>query len=335
MTDWPQRELSDAQQLAQQGSEALRRGQADAAKFAFDQVQALLEMSSDAQRSPEVVEGAMRLRAQIYNELGVLHQRVNDPQKSTEYHRKAIELCEALRAQGVEFRANSAATHLNLSSVLAAQGDLAQARELAEHAVALVDEVHAEGDEGVLGLAMGAYQNLSLLLARAGEFDLASERMQRSLEIVEHMVDAGEKRVLPQAAQSCQRLSVLMFEGAAHEQALEWGNKALEFSEEAYESFGQEVLGIYVISQINLISYNEELGYFADAEDALWKGLEVSNNHVDILRRGLAFYENLRKQADHRLEAGDLPRDEVEDGLGDLQKIIDEMGGLPEVEEQA
>lgn len=334
MTDWQQREFEDAQRLTQQGSEALRRGMGDAARLAFSQAEALLEMSSDAQRSEEVRQQTTQLRAQLFNELGVLHQRLNALEDAKSYHRRAIAICDALQDEGVEFRANAAATHLNLSSVVAADGDFEEAKTLGARAVELIEELREGGDAAVLNLAVGAYQNMALLAARGAEFDQADEAMEKSLAVAAEMVEAGQKNALPQSAQACQRISVLLFEGGAHDRALSWGQRAESYAEKAYESFGQEVLSIYVVSQINLISYNEQLGRFADAEDALWKGLEVSDNHVDILRRGLHFYENARKQADSRLEEGNLPREEVDEGLEDLEEIIEEIGGLPEPDQK-
>lgn len=332
MTEWQNRELASAQDLAKRGSEALRKGQADAAQQIFGEVEALLDMSTDAVRTEEEQQGTLRLRAQLYNELGVLHQRKNDVDTSREYHQRSIEICNALRESGIEFRANSAATHLNLSSVLAAADELEEARDLGQKAVALIEELRGEGDTNIDSLALGAYQNMSLLYARLADFDASTQEMEKSLTLVNELVEGGEKRGLPQAAQTAQRLSVMQFEAGEHELALEWGKKAEELSEAAYEALGKDVLSIYVVSQINLISYNEKLEFFADAEDALWKGLEVSSNHVDILRRGVAFYDAIRKQADERLEEGNLPREEVEEGRGDLLEIIEEMGGLPEPE---
>jgi|GEM_PF-2357467 len=330
MTEWQNRELASAQELAKRGSELLRQNNFDAAEHIFNEVDALLDMSPDTTRTQQEQEGTLRLRAQLYNELGVLHQRKNDVATSRDYHRRSIDICNALREAGVEFRANSAATHLNLSSVLAAANELDEARELGQTAVALIEELRAEGNKEIDSLALGAYQNMSLLYARLADFDAAAEQMAESLKIVNELVEGGEKRVLPQAAQTAQRLSVMQFEAGEHERALEWGQKAETLAEAAYEGLGKDVLSIYVVSQINLISYNQRLGYFADAEDALWKGLEVSSNHVDILRRGLAFYDDIRKQADGRLEEGNLPREEVEDGRNDLLAIIEKIGGLPE-----
>ncbi len=324
MTDWQKRELDTARHLVQQGSQALRQGQAQAAEGAFREAEAVLDMS---EASPD---GSLELRAQLFNELGVLHQRQDDLQQARNYHQKSLGICEELLERDVDFRSNAAATYLNLSSVVAATGDLVEAKRLSERAIELITSVRAEGDESVNSLALGAHQNMSLLYARNARLDQAAEEMEEALAIAREMSDHGNPNGLPQAAQACQRLSVMLFENDEHETALDWGQKAEELSENAYEIIGQDVLPIYVVSQINLISYNEQLGKFADAEDALWKGLQVSGNHPDILHRGVAFYENARKQADARLEKGNLPRDEVEEGYQDLQEIIDEMGGLPE-----
>ncbi|QDG49257.1 tetratricopeptide repeat protein [Persicimonas caeni] len=324
MTDWQERELNTARHLVQQGSQALRQGQAQAAEGAFREAEAVLDMSESTP------DGSLELRAQLYNELGVLYQRQNQIEQAESYHGKSLDICEQLLEKDVDFRSNAAATYLNLSSVIAAKGDLAEAKDLSERAIELITSVRAEGDESIDALAVGAHQNMSLLYARNERLDDAAEEMDEALEIARNMSDHGNPNGLPQAAQACQRLSVMLFEAGEHAKALEWGQKAEELSEDAYEIIGQNVLSIYVVSQINLISYNEQLGNFADAEDALWKGLEVSGNHPDILHRGVAFYENARKQADARLEEGNLPRDEVEEGYKDLQKIIDEMGGLPE-----
>lgn len=328
MTDWQERELETARNLVQQGSQLLRQGQVDPAQGTLREAEAVLDMS------PGTPEGSLELRAQLYNELGVLAQRQGDLDDSHAYHRKSLDICEQLLEADVDFRSNAAATFLNLSGVSAAKGDVVEAKRLNERAVELITSVRAEGDDTIDSLAVGAYQNMALLEARSEHFERATDSMNKALELARQMSDHGDQNGLPQAAQACQRLSVMLFEAGEHEQALQWGKHAEEFAEDAYEVLGQDVLGIYVVSQINLISYAEQLGQFADAEDALWKGLEVSGNHPEILERGAAFYENARKQADARLEKGNLPRAEVEEGYKDLREIIDEMGGLPETPQQ-
>lgn len=327
-TEWTDRELDTARQLVGQASQALRQNNVAAARAGLTEADAILDMSGG-----QAVE-ALQLRAQIQNELGVSFQRQNDLEQAEKLHRRAIETCEQLIERDVDFRGNAAATYLNLASVVAAKNDLVSARKANERALELIDELREAGEDGVDSLAMGAHQNQALIFGRNARWDDASAQLDRLLEVAEKMAARGEKHALPQAAQACQRLSVQLFEAGEHERALDWGRKAEELSEEAFNTLGQDVLPIYVVSQINLISYFERMGRFADAEDALWKALEVSGNDPEIVRRGKAFYENCRKHADNKLEAGDLPREEVEEGLAELDEIIEEMGGLPEPQPQ-
>ena len=102
--------------------------------------------------------------------------------------------------------------------------------------------------------------------------------------------------------------------------ALKWGKAAESQSEKAYEAAGEQVLPVYVTSQINLISFFEAVGSFALAENALFKALDVVGEHPQILERGVAFYEELKKLTDDKLEEGDLPRDEVNDSYEEVLK---------------
>lgn len=324
MTDWQDQELKTARQLVARGSKALKNQRGDEARHAFEEAKAILEMS------PEQPDEKLELRAQLLNELGVLHQRSDDQDTARSFHERSLKVCEELLDRGVDFRSNAAATHLNLSSMIASTGDLVDAKRHNERAIELIDAALADGDDGALSLAMGAHQNMALLNARSQRFDVAEEEIEVAVDLARERAEAGDPSGLPRAARACQRFSVLLFEADEHERALKWGERAESLSEDAYEAIGGQVLSIYVVSQINLISYYEKLGRFADAEDALWKGLEVSGNHEDILQRGVAFYQNLRKQSDGRLERGDLPREEVEMGFEDLQERIDSVGGLQE-----
>lgn len=66
-----------------------------------------------------------------------------------------------------------------------------------------------------------------------------------------------------------------------------------------------------------LIPYFEASGSFSRAEDLLFKLLEMK--HDDTLRQeGIAMYERLLQLSDAELEAGNLPRKEVQDALNEL-----------------
>lgn len=320
---WHEREVNAARELVNEGSQALQQNKTAPAERSLSEAGAILDMT--AVETDDVVQ----LRARLYNEMGVLHQRKGQTDAGRDFHRRAIEMCEELLDRDVDFRGNTAATYLNLSALVGATGDVVEAKELSQRAIELVDELRSEDDTNADGLAVGAYQNMALLHGREEKWEDADYMLDKAVELARELSDRGDQMALPQAAQAAQRLSVMLFEAREFDRALRWGVEAEELAESAYEIHGEPVLNIYVISQINLISFHEQMGSFADAEDALWKALDVAGDHEDILRRGLAFYENCRKHADSKLEAGNLPREEVEDGLADLQQRIEDAGGLP------
>jgi len=67
------------------------------------------------------------------------------------------------------------------------------------------------------------------------------------------------------------------------------------------------------------MQHYERAGEFAKAEDALFVMLDAEPDNQAIVEFGIAFYERLRPQSDAALNAADLPRAEVEDGLEKLQ----------------
>lgn len=323
--EWMQKQTQVSQSLLQQGSQALREGNIELAMAALTEAAIVLDMAYE--ETPEV----RQLRAQAFNELGVVHQRRNELETSRNFHHQAALLCDALVEEGVtEFRGNSAATHLNLSNICAAMGDEDAAVEAIERSQALAEELLADGEDAISTMATAIMMTRASLDASRGEFEAGDTAMTRALELAEAAIDSGNKQLYVQVSQGVQQLSVLMFQGDEFERALEWGRKAEELSERAFEELGQEVVSIYIVSQINLISYNERLGNFAAAEDSLWKALEIVGNDPRLLKRGKDFYEECRKQADARLEAGGLPREEVEGGLEEILELIEEIGGLPE-----
>jgi len=66
-----------------------------------------------------------------------------------------------------------------------------------------------------------------------------------------------------------------------------------------------------------LFHYFEMTGEYAKAENHLFLLLET--DHPEILEEGIRFYERLLAKSDRELEQGNLPREEVEEGLRVLQ----------------
>lgn len=64
-----------------------------------------------------------------------------------------------------------------------------------------------------------------------------------------------------------------------------------------------------------LMSYYETKGMYAKAEDQLYILWEKDREDPALAERGIAFYRRLLEKDDDTLSAGNLPRDEVSEGL--------------------
>jgi hypothetical protein len=69
---------------------------------------------------------------------------------------------------------------------------------------------------------------------------------------------------------------------------------------------------------IALLGYFEHQGNFSAAEDMLFTNLDL-NPDPGLVAAGIAFYQRLQTLTDEVLAAGNLPRDEVEASLSELQ----------------
>ena len=323
--DWVERQNQAAQNLLKQGSEALREGKLDLARMALTESAIVLDMAHEESNL------VRKLRAQAFNELGVVHQRGNDTATARTFHHQAAALCREIVEEGDKaFRGNSAATHLNLANLNAVLGDMDQARDALLISQQTVDELLGEGEETVRTMASAIYLTKASMHASREEYEEADAAMTQGVELARQLIEQGNQALYVQTVQGCQQLSVQLFQNDQFDLALKWGRVAEELSEEAFETLGQEVVSMYIVSQVNLISYNEKLFKFADAEDSFGKAIDLVGNDPRLLKRGLEFYELCRKQSNARLEAGDLPRDEVEEGYADVLARIEEIGGLPE-----
>jgi hypothetical protein len=73
--------------------------------------------------------------------------------------------------------------------------------------------------------------------------------------------------------------------------------------------------------RVRLLGYYEARGEYAEAEDLLFHLVE--NGFTELVAEGVAFYGRLLELPDADLEAGGLPRNEVEEGLSQLQKLVE------------
>jgi tetratricopeptide (TPR) repeat protein len=69
--------------------------------------------------------------------------------------------------------------------------------------------------------------------------------------------------------------------------------------------------------------YYERTGKYSKAEDLLFELIELEE--PGVIRAGISFYERLLSKTDEELIEGNLPRDEVEDSLMELQERDSEI----------
>ena len=77
-----------------------------------------------------------------------------------------------------------------------------------------------------------------------------------------------------------------------------------------------------------IFRYFEKMGSYARAEDVLFEMVEGEEKEKEpasdgIIKQGIAFYNRLLKKSDTDLKAGNLSREEVEEGLAQLESKRD------------
>lgn len=72
-------------------------------------------------------------------------------------------------------------------------------------------------------------------------------------------------------------------------------------------------------TRLRLMSFHERRGAYAHAEDALFDALEAAPGDEAVVEEGIAYCERLLELDDFTLAEGNLPREEVEDTLTELE----------------
>ncbi|MFL0269964.1 DUF6483 family protein [Candidatus Clostridium radicumherbarum] len=72
-------------------------------------------------------------------------------------------------------------------------------------------------------------------------------------------------------------------------------------------------------SSLLLLNYYELVNKYDKAEDLLFELLEAGDNEEDIVEKGIDFYERLLEKTEEALENGNLPLDEVKEGIERLK----------------
>lgn len=70
-----------------------------------------------------------------------------------------------------------------------------------------------------------------------------------------------------------------------------------------------------------LFAYYEHMGHYAQAEDTLFDLLETNRHDAALIEHGKAFYQRLLLKSNPDLTAGNLSREEVEEGIEQLRQM--------------
>ena len=110
-----------------------------------------------------------------------------------------------------------------------------------------------------------------------------------------------------------------------------WGEEPSEHADFAppVEAFTGALAGTTIPprTQAMLMHHYEKTGAFAKAEDALYALLEAAPGNLEVVQWGITFYERLQMRSNDTLEAGNLPRSELDAGLAELKARKAACGG--------
>ena len=192
-----------------------------------------------------------------------------------------------------------------------------KARQLLEPAAALTEEEL----QRLVGLGADAVAQLSEteLLARLIQGEPTQAVRTKTLLLATWLKEAGELAAAQGRAKESRSYYLKGLHLLLHALAGSDAGELPEFVpkiESIASSFDQP---LPLESAALLMQHYERTGQFAKAEDALFGMLETEPGNGRVVEFGLAFYQRLECQSDAALEAGDLPRSEVEAGLAELQ----------------
>ena len=104
---------------------------------------------------------------------------------------------------------------------------------------------------------------------------------------------------------------------------LKGDNSVLEQNQDKVNELIEKIglLNVPRESLLLLFQYYELTTEYAKAEDVLFELMDKTEANKDLVAKGIAFYERLLNKDQADLQKGNLPMDEVLEGLGNLKRI--------------
>lgn len=347
MTDQDiEKQLQASETLVEEANQALAHGQLDDARSLFTQALQALDGGEAVNRGLRFQR--MAAQSSVHEALGVVGASANELDVAEEQYGLALQLRRQLLDQGAheegfEVTIPRAVTHLNLAGVL---GNQERFEEAHQHAVMSVElstqavESHEDGEQDpqLDLLLMSGLSSTAMIRAAAGDMDGANEAFDQGIMWARAILtrgleeeDAGDGEAqevevehlpefLPNYGQLLLNAAMVRNVTDEYDHALALAEEASQIGQALLEATeAEEALELYINSELGAMQYAAAAGKYGRAEDALFKALALAPGQPELLELGEQFYLQLLERTDAELEAGGLPRDEVQDSLAELR----------------
>lgn len=296
--------------------------------------QRILEGARDALMAQPAGDVPVRqMKAAVFAELGLLHQRLHNPDAAQAQFDEAAELSRGLVAETDDkrHRVQLATTLINASGTHA-RGDAQRGLDMVNEALTLLRKLDEDGTPMRRVLLLGGLQNQASLLLAMKNPAAAESTLVEAQQISNGLLSEAPQ-LIGQVIDLNARLSGVQRMQGRNEESLASAHAAARLAEAAYQGGAKQGLVWYVRSQMQLVDGYFVMGAYATAEDHLWKAIDTSRSPQTMML-GTTFYCSLLRLDDEKLETGELPRDEIIEALDELIGRMEELkapGDLLEV----
>ena len=309
----------------------------DLGQSAVDQLEDLLAAVNKLDKNcPEDQLSKLdKLHAGIHGELGLLAGVRGSLDSARKHIDQAIELLGGFPddPQSEEFTI-IATQYLNAGSMSAAAGDFEKAETTFASVIdRLRPHLFTRPENGRLWLS--AVQNRALFRERSGRLDEAEADLTLALDVAESASEKDPKQWLHRAFITCNRLVEMATRQKRPDVALKWAQHEMKLADRLVEASVGPFGADYVRARMDLAKAFIDTGQFDMAEDHIFGAIESASEHVDVVLFGTDLYAMLTTKTEEELQAGGLPRDEVEESYAELLAKLDATSTSEEEKEIA
>lgn len=259
----------------------------------------------------------------IETELALLLQQLNDARSALQHYMEAEAAFRKLPLEepSQRVRLQLATTLVNMTGLLARERMLQLGLDKSSEAVMLLREVSGPAAESSRVLLLGALQNRAALLIEARQHGDAERNLAEALEIGAGAIAAGAVEIIPQMIETTGRVAQLRRMMNRTAEALPIAERAARWAQMAWEAGAPIGPRLFAATQFQLVDVNFGLERYAAAEDHLWKAVDTAKDLQSAVM-ATGFYFALLRLDDASLEAGNLPREEVQSAAGEAMARV-------------